>query len=351
MRNRPLIIALAIMGFLALGLTAMSIFNSGSEPTPQPTTVATATPEPVSTRQVVANRDIPPRTLITPAMLREIDSDVPNPGAFSRREDVVGTLSNADTIRQGMPILITSVVKPLQRVIPANFEVPADLRAVAIYVDANQTAAGLVDVGDHVDVLATYKLTQQKNDTERYTQVIQGAPNYVAGRTVAQDLIVLAVDRSIAQPPPAVAPSPAPGAAGATPLPGAAPPAPAAPTPTPVVAAKSRVILAARPEVAARLVAAQDSGTLYVTIRNPNSREQVVVPESREYPSRVVNVPKPRPVAPPREFQQPAPPIQSTYIPPVPVMSNPVTPVMPSGKADVTVIRGTDKQNVSVPSG
>ena len=360
MRNRPLIIALVVMGVLALGLTAMTMMNSGDSNTQTPDlnlAVATPTPAPVISRQVVAIRDIPPRTLITRAMVREEETDNPAPTAFSSINDVVGKLSNADSIQVGQPLEIGSVITPLQRVIPANFEVPAGLRAVAVYVDPNTTAAGLIDIGDRVDVIAIYKQSFDKQSTERYEQIYVGSKNYTTSRTVAQDLLVLAVDPSIQKPPPVPTPSPAPGA---TP---AAPPAAGAsatPSPTPVPT-KVRVILATTPAGASRLVAAQDSGTLHLTIRNPNSREQQPVSDQREAPGRVVNVPKkvakaPRAEAPAMNNAQPIP-----YIPPVPVAplnplpsgnsgaSNPLPPV--SSGSDVTVIRGTDKSRVTVPTG
>jgi hypothetical protein len=53
-----------------------------------------------------------------------------------------------------------------------------------------------------------------------------------------------------------------------------------------------RVILAAPPAVAAALVSANEAGNLHVTIRNPNSRERFPIPETRQYPTRIVNVPK-----------------------------------------------------------
>ena len=366
MRNRPLIIALIVMGVLALGLTAMTMLNSGnSNPSPDPTlVVATPTPTPVSTRQVVAMRDIPPRTLITRAMVREEETETPAPTAFSSMNDVIGKLSNADSIQAGQPLEFGSVITPLQRVIPANFEVPAGLRAVAVYVDPNSTAAGLVDIGDRVDVISTYKQSFDKQSTERYEQVYVGSKSFTTGRTVAQDLLVLAVDPSIQKPPPVPTPSLAPGATPAVPpVAGAA----ATPVPTPVPT-KVRVVLATTPAGAARLVAAQDSGTLHLTIRNPNSREQQAVTEQREAPSRTVNVPKRQantgggnqgggnnfPMIPPPAANAGGRGLTPADVPTL----NPVPPMpgagtlspLPSG-SDVTVIRGTDKSRVTVPTG
>jgi hypothetical protein len=53
-----------------------------------------------------------------------------------------------------------------------------------------------------------------------------------------------------------------------------------------------RVILAAPPTVAPALVAANEAGSLHITIRDPNSRERFPIAETRQYPTRFVNVPK-----------------------------------------------------------
>ena len=60
----------------------------------------------------------------------------------------------ADTVLTG-----SVVGESLARVLPANIRIPSEkLRAVAIWVDPTQTAAGLVDAGDRVDVIAAHKL-------------------------------------------------------------------------------------------------------------------------------------------------------------------------------------------------
>ena len=385
MRNRPLIITLAVMGLLAVGLTAMTMMNSGtptSAPDPNLTTVATATPVPTKVKQVIALRDIPPRTIIKREMLmeNEVDSGSVDPTSLSSMEDAVGKLSNSG-VKRGEPLTISSVVVPLRRVVPANFEVPDGLRAVAVYVDPNTTAAGLIDVGDRVDVIATNKVTFKPQDTERYKQVYVGIESYAIGRTVAQDLLVLAVDTSLQRQPTPVA-TPTTSAVPGVP----APPAPAAPTPA-VAAPKIRVLLASTTSVAARLIASQGQGELNLIIRNPNSREQAAPVEVREYPTRVVNIPKrptPNPNAVARSFAnemrdaQRSSSGESNFVRPTDVPqlaplppANPLSagtrpsggmmggggtmggmgmpPSGPSG-SEVTVIRGTDKTKVTVPS-
>jgi Flp pilus assembly protein CpaB len=232
------------------------------------------------------------------------------------------------------------------------------MRAVGIWVDPDETAAGLVDVGDHVDVVATHKLTWDKGPN----QFVIGAQGFTAGRTIAQDLVVLAVDRSIEAPTPTpTAAAPAPGAPNGAPAAGGAPPPPPpAPTAVPApgsAAAKTRVLVAAKPDVAAHLIAANDQGVLNITIRNPlDANENKPVPEAHEYPSRVVTI---KPVAAkPQKAESP----WSIFAPPrMPAMPktgsrlpSPVTVTVPGTPApvptrDVTVIRGTEKTRVLLP--
>jgi Flp pilus assembly protein CpaB len=267
------------------------------------------------------------------------------------------------------------MINSIARVVPANFAVREGLRAVAIWVDPNQTAAGLVDVGDRVDVISTHKLSTAKQSTELYDQIVVGSTDFSSARTIAQDLEVLAVDKSITA---ASAPAPAAAAPGA---PGAAPPPPP-PPPPPANAnqtARTRVVVATSPAVAATLVAANETGNLHITIRNPNSRERFPVAETRQYPSRVVNVPKPS------AFRGRGggggnaggggggdrgrrPPVDRIPYGPLPMDPSPgsgaagVGTALPTGSmggtpippppsgSEVTVIRGTEKTRVIVPS-
>ena len=342
-RNRLPLIGLIIFGVLALGLTALSLIGNGNKtnlpvPSSVQNMVATPTPAP-PVKTVVAQTDIPPRTRITREMLTLLDTRNAPAGAFSSFDQVVGRLASSP-ISADTPIVSSDITLPFDRKIPAAFEVPQGLRAVAIYVDPSQTAAGLVDKGDHVDVIATYKMTVDKQDTDLYTQVYTGNKSYTLSRTVAQDLMVIGVDTSLLAPPPAPAATP-----GETTLGAAAPP----PTPSPTPGAgpaRIRVLLAATPAVAERLVAANDAGTLHLTVRGSGSREKLPVAEVREYPTNVYNVRKKQPDKPaPVTVTEPSQP----YIPP-PTTTKPFEPIPQAPtSAPVTVIRGTDKSNVNVP--
>ncbi len=387
-KRSPLLLATAALGVLALGGLAYIFLPKGASAPPPGSARPVATPTPVPVVRWVASRYIPPRTTITPDMLHQaaVAGDVP-PGAIKTLADVQGELTN-DAILPGQTVQLASFTQGLKRVVPANIEVPRGFRAVAIYVDPTSTAAGLVDVGDYVDVIAVHKLTVDKEKN----QFVQGALQFSAGRLIGSDLKVLAVDKSLAAPVPTpVAPPAAAGAApanGAPPAPTPAPPAPAANPGAPIP--KIRVILAAPVETATRLVAAGDQGTLHITIRNPSDSDQTLSPEAREYPSRVVTARDAKTTSQQpgratgdgskssgggRRIRSDAPPLPA-LMPPSPLPLSNVQQGMPqsapatvpsfgpSGNStpsmiprvpdvpktrDITVIRGTEKTRVIVP--
>jgi len=365
----PIIIGAVVFGLLAIGLTLFSVMRGAA---PAPTPQVGAAPPVVITKHYVAMRPIYPRTLITSDMLEEVDSDAntTNPNAVTNRDDILGKLANR-TIRSGETVTASALTSPIARVIPANIPVPLGLRAVAIWVDPTQTAAGLVDAGDRVDVIVTHDLTLEKAGT----QVVVGATAFTAGRTIAQDIEVLAVDKSIAEIRPIATPATAAGDQAGTPAAGAAPAPAATPVPTPAQAGQAqriRVIVAVAPEIAQRLVAANNKGNLHITIRNPNSRERFPQPESREYPSRIAAGP-PAPKTGnagqmnERQMQLEEAKVGADIIksisnghdnppilPPAPIPSPNLTPggfypPQAAPEKDVTVIRGTEKTRVVVP--
>ena len=399
MQKKPPILPIAaVLGVIAIGGTALLLTRGSAPAAPPPaSTPATqvsvaATPTPVPEMRYIANRDIPPRTAITSDMLRRtaVSGTMP-PGAISSLDDVRGMITGK-TIRSGDTITSEAFVEPLDRAIPANFSIPSGFRAVAIYVNPQQTAAGLVDVGDRVDVIATQKLSIDKEPN----QYVVGTKEFIAGRTIGTNLLVLAVEDSLNKPVVQTKPTPTPAAAGAAagapgalPADAAAPPADAAPAPAggtapadakdkpDAAAAKPagniRVILAAPLETASRLVAANEGGTLHVVVRNPLDGDAEGAPETREYPSHTITVRQPanggggsvpRGVSGPSFPMPDLPPVtvsQNTgTAPPMPMpvpagaatggmgMTAPAEPASPATR-DVMVVRGTEKTRVIVP--
>ncbi len=360
MQNKsPILLATILLGLLAIGGVAF-MFMQPSAPPPQQLAVV-PTPTPVPSAIYVANRDIPPRTVVTQAMLRKslINGKVPE-DALQTLDDIRWKITK-EPILSGETVTLASFGPRLRRKLPANFEIPSGYRAVAIWVDSTQTAAGIVDVGDRVDVVATHRLKIDKAPG----QFVVGALDFSSGRMIGQNLRVLAVDESIKAPPPT--PTPVPGAPGADPAAGPPP----APTPAPQApgaqagglnANKTRVFLAATPDVATRLIAANDQGTLNIIVRNPEDADASPVPEAREYPSRTFfkseesgssnsgggggggNAVMPD-LPPPME---PQPVMPAT--PNIPDTTAPATPITPEDNSkEITVIRGTEKTRVLVP--
>ncbi|HEX8552468.1 MAG TPA: Flp pilus assembly protein CpaB [Abditibacteriaceae bacterium] len=370
-RNQPLIIGAAVLGILAIGLTLMTLMRGNQAPQPgQPGGVAAATPPPA--RQLVASRPIPPRTVITTDMVREDEIATPIAGALSDRKLIVGKLAGSP-IPAGEVFTPALLVEPIKRTTPANFSVPPGLRAVAVMVDPKATIGGIVDVGDRVDVVVVHKI--------RYRNEADQDGETRSGRTIAQNLLVLATDPSIAQaiapPPPPPAPA-APGAPAAAPAP--PPPPPPAPPPAPppgTPVPKVRIVVAAPPLEAERMAAANALGEIHLTLRDPNRNDQAPQPEVFEYPIRTLGrttVPnrganagnannsggngggqRTRNTSAASDNYRPRNESMMTALPP---MSPPQTlpPASLGGAANnveagsqVTVIRGTEKTKVTVP--
>lgn len=336
--NQTAIIGVIIFGILAVGLTFYALTRGSAPPTPNVTEVSTPNGENSAAPKTyfVAARQILPRTRITRDMLMERQSDgepIPE-NAITDPFQVVGKLANG-TLMPGQIFTTAATVQPVSRVIPANIPVPPGLRAVAVWVNPTETTAGLVDVGDRVDIISTNKM---KGKTRTIDSI-----DFVSGRTIAQDLQVLAVDKSInsvqadpSKPTPATANSNAPQNSDAS---------------------RTRVIVAATPQQAQRIAAANEAGTLHVIIRNPGDSAVLPTGEALEYPVQLVST---ETQAAPAPAPAPSPPPPASYANRPPYnFPPPTTSLPPAGTSsvstvsapvnEVTVIRGTEKSMVAVP--
>jgi Flp pilus assembly protein CpaB len=331
--NQTAIIGVIIFGILAVGLTFYAL-TRGSSPSPNATQSSTVSADNPATPKsyFVASRQILPRTRITRDMLMERQSDGhPIPAnAITDPFQVVGKLANG-VLQPGQVFTTAATVQPVSRVIPANIPVPAGLRAVAVWVNPTETTAGLVDVGDRVDVISTNKL---KGKTATSDSI-----DFVSGRTIAQDLQVLAVDKSINS---VQADSTKPAAAPANNQ-----------QPQNSDTSRTRVILAATPQQAQRITAANEAGTLNLIIRNPGDTAVLPTGEALEYPVRLITTKQSAAAAP----SAPAAPARNRNIQPQPYFPQPSPqPSLPPATTtvsvpfnQVTVIRGTEKSMVVVP--
>lgn len=96
-----------------------------------------------------------PRTLLSAGMLRVIRLPLPDipSGTFSRINQVIGQVTT-DEINIGQPLTKAEVTTrdETDGIAP---QIPATLRAVSIPLDSACGAAGFLEPGDHVDVLAS----------------------------------------------------------------------------------------------------------------------------------------------------------------------------------------------------
>lgn len=222
---------------------------------------------------VVAARPIPARTVITPDLVREAIRPVAAlpPNCAGSEEEVVGRVAT----------VALAADEPIRREATAQqdaslglaYAVPDGMRAVTVALDSIIGVAGFLKAGDHVDVVATF-------DTDRMS-------NTAVTRTVLQDVELLAIG-------PEVRPEEekkAPGEKAARPK------------------EQPNATLAVSPQDAEKLILAESTGRLRLTLRRAGEDLKVVLSgvksdalvgarPSRPVAKQVVNRPAPRPQAP-----------------------------------------------------
>jgi pilus assembly protein CpaB len=152
---------------------------------------------PVESRQavMVATRAIPNGTLLRKEDFswKDVGPGEVHPGNLLRGQvsetEFLGAISRRDFV-EGEPLIASDFVKPGDRQFLAAVLKPGS-RAITIFVDAAQSAAGLALPGDHVDVI----LTQSFDD-----KVTTDPGRKTVGETVLRDVRVIALDQSMNPP-------------------------------------------------------------------------------------------------------------------------------------------------------
>jgi len=228
MNSRRITLIVAVVLAVATGLLTLH-YLSGVNQKVRAQVVITA---PV----VIASVDIPLHARIKPQMLAKVQrpANTIEPGTLSDASQAVGDVALA-TIRAGKPIVQTQVGEP------ATVGVAGSLRfgerAITIPVDMVKAVAGLLEPGDHVDVIASLGGATGSRQ-----------PN---GVTIIRDATVLAINQQTSM---AAAPSP--------------PPIGAAPVATPMLP-PSTVTLAVSSHQADLLTVADLNATLRLALRPP----------------------------------------------------------------------------------
>lgn len=164
---------------------------------------AKSEPPPVATTDVlVATRDLPSRSAITPAdvKVQKYPVDLAPPAALTKPEDVLGKIVQ-QPLSAGEPILpgkfaaagaVTFTVFPPNAQPAPGVPIPAgtpDYRVMTITVPDSNAVGGAVQVGDIVDVLYTFSFDPTKyftggNDPNRLADI--------ATKITLQNLSILA---------------------------------------------------------------------------------------------------------------------------------------------------------------
>lgn len=255
------------------------------------TQVQPAQHKPQLAEVVVARQELPPRTVITPDMLKleRVPVELIHKDAAISLDQVNGRIVKSP-IMAGEQVLTTRLVPAGQKPSMA-FAIPPGRRAVTVAVNEVVGVAGFVQAGDRVDVLSNLEDSEGNN-----VSVI-----------VLQNVPVLAIDQIMES----------------------------------ELDAKPKVVttvtLAVTLREAQRLALAESQGSLRLALRPAGALAKEMIPPVSE--TQLLPPPKPTPKP------APAPPTQPRPVRP-PVV---VKPVEPKNKVQVVeVIRGTQREIVTI---
>jgi len=329
MRN-PLVLGAVVLGILAVVVTFMYFRKKAVVPQGPPRKAT----------YVVAKEPLLPRVPVSQDMLEVVTVEGVQDATYLRDVSAIVGKSVSRPIAVGEKIPVDAVSTSV-----TTFPVPEGLRAIPLFFDPKLTTAGLLNVGDRVDVLVVY------------TGAGAGATDAVA-RTVAQNCEVISID----------SPGAVPLGEGEGKGKGKSE-TPRQPGQGAVKEEMVRVVLAATPEDAVKITAATERGDIRLVIRNPRDAIHARVEEEWEHPHRIHphypnpappspenlrgaavaggGAPAKRPVggkAPERMVKLPRPPLTAGQVPPA-------LPSPPSAAPEKTVrvIKGSQAETVTVP--
>lgn len=189
MRN----VLLAVGGLFVLAGVGLMVAWFGS---PKNAPAMVETPVEIPQAVLVATRAIAAGTLLGPEDFswKDVGPGQVHPGNLLRGQvsetEFLGAISRRN-FDKGEPLIASEFVKPGDQRFLAAVLKPG-YRAISIFVDAQQSAAGLALPGDHVDVI----LMQSFDD-----KVTTDPGRKTVGETVLRDVRVIAIDQSMNPPP------------------------------------------------------------------------------------------------------------------------------------------------------
>jgi pilus assembly protein CpaB len=244
--NRRAFMLAAVFGALAALLTLMYLRSAGGDPAAG--TIITA---PV----LVAVRDIPERTVIKEGMVevRQVPVETRLNLALTERQAAIGQLTRVPIV-SGEQILRNKIADQI-RDVGFSGTIPEGRRAVAVAVNEVVASGGHLGVGDYVDVIGVFEVFDPSDANRNTFASGQGdKPKTLMAVTILQNIQVLAVAQKSDPAIQTVAKS------GDT-------------KNAKAVDAKS-VTLAVSPEQAEKLVLAEETGVLRLSLRPFGDEEQ-----------------------------------------------------------------------------
>jgi pilus assembly protein CpaB len=262
---------------VGIGLTAAAAFaflgvrdlmQAGSSPAPTPTARAPLGRQSSVTILAATTRGIRTGETITADMVRNAATDPTRHLGIASPQEVIGKVATRD-----IPANTLIPRSMLGAEVNLSIRVPVGMRAISIDTTAEIAVAGLVRPGDRVDVQVVYP----------GEDAISGARGNGSSRarTLLQLVPVLAVGELVVgtQPPQASASTTVSNTTGSVSTP--------APAPAPAMAQTARTVtLALTPPQVAELSLAKNVGSLTLSLRNPDDRDQVQVAQIASSPIR-----------------------------------------------------------------
>jgi pilus assembly protein CpaB len=267
-RRGPRILLAILLGAAAAGgvylyVSQVQANAMATLPPPPPLAVATS-----RVKVVTAKQTLPAQTALTAdnVELRDVSPDSLQPNAVTSLNDVVGKalLVPVATGQQILPTFLGNADSPdVKRLADL---VPAGKRAMSVNFTEQNSAGGLVQPGDSVDVIGVFNKNTLGKDESML--LLQDIPVLAVAQTASSD-------QALRQGSPAgvaaAAPLPAPQRA----TPNAPVPQPTSVTTLPSAPAQTRTLtLAVDPEAAERLALAEDYGHLRYIVRPGAERNQ-----------------------------------------------------------------------------
>jgi pilus assembly protein CpaB len=192
-RNALLVLGVfCILGGVAIGYVWLTNQDASVE-VAKPEVRAPEPQQPARIAVMSASRDIASGTLLQPGdiLWKEIAPSELRPGNLARGQaseaEFAGALAKRD-FANGEALNASDLLKQNDRRFLAAALKPG-ARAISIPVDAAQSAYGLIEPGNYVDVILTQSLSDQPGDAKRK----------VVAETILQNIRVIAVDQTLTQ--------------------------------------------------------------------------------------------------------------------------------------------------------